>query len=101
MNFIQEFSKKEIILKIHAKPNSKIQKIQNFAEEDAFLSVMLYSKAIKNKANKELIEFFKKKFRINSNQIQIISGIKSQTKLIKISFLKQISLLDLINKLKE
>ncbi len=101
MSFFQKISNRDVILKIHAKPNSKVQKIQKFTEEDPFLSVMLCSKASKNKANKELVELFRTKFKINSNQIEIISGIKSQTKMIKISFLEETSLRDLINRLKE
>jgi uncharacterized protein (TIGR00251 family) len=101
MNFIQECSNTELVLRINAKPNSKIQKIMSFTEEDSFLSVMLRSKAVKNKANKELIDLFKQKFQLNSNQIQIISGVKNQTKSLKISFLTPISEKDIMNKLKQ
>ena len=49
-----------------------------------FLTISLCSKPIQNKANKELLNLIKKKLKISSSKIQIISGTKSSNKTIKI-----------------
>ncbi|MFX0009213.1 MAG: DUF167 domain-containing protein, partial [Candidatus Hermodarchaeota archaeon] len=90
---------KEFILNIKAKPNSKKQAILKFTESDNSILVMLKSKAIKNKANKELIQILQKKLKLNSNQIEIISGVKSQTKRIKLSFSRVITKTELVSAL--
>ena len=99
MNTIEELNNKEFILNIRAKPDSKKRGILKFTENDNYISVMLKSKAIKNKANKELIQLFQKMLKLNSNQIEIISGVKSQTKRIKLSFSRAISKAELVNSL--
>ena len=99
MNSIEELNNKEFILNIRAKPASKKQAILKFTESDDYIPVLLHSKAIKNKANKELIQLFQKKLKLNSNQIEIISGIKSQTKRIRLSFSRAITKIELVNAL--
>jgi len=99
MNSIEEINNKEFILNIRAKPDSKKQAILKFTESDNFIHVMLKSKAIKNKANIELIKILQKKLNLNSNQIEIISGVKSQTKRIRLSFSRAITKLELVNTL--
>jgi len=99
MNSIEELNNKEFILNIRAKPDSKKQAILKFTENDNSIPIMLKSKAIKNKANKELIKMLQKKLKLNSNQIEIISGVKSQTKRIKLSFTRAITKTELVNTL--
>ena len=83
---------------VHAKvkPNSKKQDVINNGE---FLTILVRSKAIQNKANKELVDLLKRKLKISSNQIQIISGLKSSNKLIQINFLDDVEEREIYNKL--
>lgn len=99
MNSIEELNNKEFILNIRAKPDSKKQTILKFTESDNFIPVLLKSKAIKNKANKELLQLLQKKLKLNSNQIEIISGVKSKTKRIRLSFSRVITKTELVSAL--
>ena len=96
MKFLKKQSDFEFLLKVNVKTNAKIQKI---TKSNDFLTISLNSKPLHNKANKELINLLKKKLKISSNQIQIISGSKSKEKLIKISFLEKIEDKELIRSL--
>lgn len=58
MSFIEKKSINCYLLHIYAKPNSKTQKL---LDDGNYLIVYLQSKAIQNKANKELISILKKK----------------------------------------
>ena len=98
MNYLQKHSDLVFLLRVNVKPNSKNQ---NTVERNDFLSISLKSKPVHNKANKELINLIKKKLKISSNQIQIISGLKTSDKVIKITFLEKINEKELINQLIE
>ena len=74
-------------INIHVKPNSRIQDIK---AENEFLVIQLKSKPLQNKANKELISLLKKKLKIPSNLISIISGHKSTDKVVEITFNEEI-----------
>ena len=93
MKFLKKYSDSTFVIKTNVKANSKTQKIINNNE---FLTMFLRSKPIKNKANKELINLLRKKLNISSNQIQIISGVKSTIKLVKITFFRNIEEQDII-----
>lgn len=82
-NFIEKKSDKSYILHLRIKPNSKMQRI---TINGKFLTISLRSKPIQNRANKELLDLLKKKLKISLNQIQIISGLKSSNKIIKLEF---------------
>lgn len=85
MTLIEKKSEKIFILHIKVRPNAKTQNI--IIEDKAnCLQINLTSKPIQNKANKELLKLLRKKFKLNTNQIQIISGIKSKNKLIQIIY---------------
>jgi uncharacterized protein (TIGR00251 family) len=86
MRFIQELSKYLYILHVNIKPNSKKQEI---IDNDEFLTILIQAKPIKNKANIELINLLKKKLNISSNQIKILTGLKSSNKSIQIEFLEK------------
>lgn len=88
MGFLEKISENIFHLHIYVKPNSKNQRIYNNLNH---LIISLQSKPVQNKANKELIKLLKKKLKISTNQIQIISGAKSSTKLIKLSFTQNIN----------
>ncbi len=87
MNFLEKQSDTIYFLRLNVKTNSKTQAIVN---NGSFLTIFLTSKPIQNRANKELINLLKRKLNISSSQIQIISGSRTQDKLIKISFLENI-----------
>jgi hypothetical protein len=86
MAFIEKKSENIVLLHVFVKPNSKML---NIIEDGDYLHVSLRSKPVKNKANKELINILKKKLNLSSNQIQIISGLKSKNKVIEILFDKE------------
>ena len=83
MSYLEKKSETNYLIKLNVKPNSKKQKI---VDNGGFLTIYLHSKPIQNKANKELINLLKKKLSVSSNQIQIISGLKSSNKIIQIIF---------------
>jgi len=96
MSFIEKISTKSYLLHIYAKPNSK--KL-NLLDDGTYLIVYLQSKAIKNKANKELISIFKKKLNISNNHIEIVAGTKTSNKLIQVTFSVEVKKEDVIRKL--
>lgn len=63
-------------------PNAK-----NTALKEEHGALKLYLRAVpeKNKANKELIQFFKKEFKC---RVEIVSGLKSRQKVLQVSFSK-------------
>ncbi len=72
-----------VILQVFAKPNSKRQEIVVDGDN---LIIQLCSKPVQNKANKELLSLLKKKLKIPSNQIELISGANNSKKVLKLSF---------------
>lgn len=96
MRFLEKVRDYSYKIHINVKPNSKRQAIINDGE---FLTIFLRSKAIQNKANRELILLLRKKLEISSKQIQIISGLRSSTKLVKINFFDAIQEKELNDKL--
>ena len=64
------------LIKVKVIPNSKKETIK---EEHGILKIHLTSVPEKNKANAELVKFFKKKFGLN---VEIISGQKSREKVL-------------------
>jgi uncharacterized protein len=53
-------------------------------EEKGSLKVKLKSRPIKGKANEELIKLLAKKYAVSKSQIEIIKGLTSKNKLVKI-----------------
>ncbi|MFX0104773.1 MAG: DUF167 domain-containing protein [Candidatus Hodarchaeota archaeon] len=96
MIFLKKHSDTNYIIRLHVKPNSKNQKVEDNGE---FLKISLNSKPTQNKANNELINLLKKKLNLSKNQIRIISGLKSSKKLVKISFIEKMDEEDIIKKL--
>ena len=95
-NFIEKKSKDSFLLHLNVKPNSRKQEIIN---NDDNLTVKLRSKPVQNKANKELLNLLKKKLKISSTQIQIISGSKGTNKIISIEFSEDITEKEFFKKL--
>ena len=96
MKFLEKIRDMSYVIHVKIKPNSKKQDIINNGE---FLTILVRAKAIQNKANKELINLIKKKLKISSNQIQIISGLKGSDKVIQINFLEDVETREIYNKL--
>lgn len=69
---------KDSLLKIKVIPNSKKNELK---EENKQLKLYLHAVPDKNKANRELIKFFKKELGLN---VEIRSGLKSREKVLKI-----------------
>ena len=66
-----------LIVKIKIVPNSSKNDI---ILEDEFIKVKVTAQPIENKANKALIEFFSKTFKIPKTSIEIIKGDTSKEK---------------------
>lgn len=96
MRFLEKIDNNNYILRINVKPNSKKQDLIN---NDKFLTVYVRSKAMKNKANKELINLLKTKLEVASNQIKIVSGLNSTNKVVQLNFPEKQKNQILINKL--
>ncbi len=96
MTFIEKQTNDTYFLHINVKPNSKKVTIE---EDGKFLTMHLLSKPTKNKANKELINILRKKFNIASNQVQIVSGLKSNNKIIKLNFNRKTHVEEIMKKL--
>jgi uncharacterized protein (TIGR00251 family) len=87
MTFFDKISDYEYLLRIRVKLNAHEQAIILSIGED-FLTVCLRSKAIKNKANFELINLIRKICMVESKNVQFVSGMKNTSKTLKITFTK-------------
>ncbi len=96
MKFLEKVRDFSYVVHIKVKPNSKKQAI---IDNEEFLTILVRSKAMQNKANIELINLIKKKLEISSNQVQIISGLKSSNKIIQIKFLEHVEAREIYDKL--
>ncbi len=94
--FLEKKSDSSYFLHINAKPNSNKQEI---IDDGQYLTILLRSKAIQNRANKELINFLRKKLKISSNQVKFVSGLKNSNKIIEISFNEDIEESEVIKKI--
>jgi uncharacterized protein (TIGR00251 family) len=73
-----------MIIKVKVHPNSKERKIQK--NDDGWFQVYINQKPIKGEANKELLMFLSEYFGIKTNQIFLISGIRSREKIFEVMF---------------
>ena len=96
MVFIERKPFNAFILHLYIKPNSKTQEI---IDDGDYLRIKLRSKPIQNKANIELLNLLRKKLKILSNQVKIISGLKKAHKTIMINFSKKIDEQEIIKKI--
>ncbi len=72
-----------IILKIKAQPNASKSELVGFYGDDA-IKIRLAAPAVEGAANKELVKFISKKFKIAKNDIIFKSGQNSKIKLIQL-----------------
>jgi len=72
-----------ITLKIKAQPNASKSELAGIYGDDA-IKIRLAAPAVEGAANKELVKFLSKSFKIPKNDIKFISGQNSKIKIIKL-----------------
>jgi uncharacterized protein (TIGR00251 family) len=95
-NFLEKRTNNSFFLRVNVKPNSKKQDI--FINGD-FLTIQVRSKALQNKANKEVLNLLRKKLNVSSNQLHIVLGSKNTNKTIQILFSTEIDEKEIIKRL--
>lgn len=71
-----------IIFNIKALPNSSKNSIAEVIEDK--LKVKIKAPAVENAANKELVKFFSKTFKVPKSNIEFIGGMTSKQKRLKL-----------------
>jgi uncharacterized protein (TIGR00251 family) len=99
MDFIEIKSNNLYLLRIRVKTNSKKQEILRYSDTDSNLTILLRSKPVHNKANRELLNLLKKKLKVSSDQVQIIAGLKKADKILQVSFSENIVESDIIKRI--
>lgn len=86
-----------ILIRIKIVPNSSKNDI---ILEDEFIKIKVTAQPIENKANKALIEFLSKKFKIAKTNIEIVKGetSKEKTLFLKIDETKQQEVISALTK---
>ena len=84
-----------VLVCIEVSPNSKRFEISGFNVWRGEIEVRIASVPLKGKANKEIIKEFS---RLSKSRVEIVSGIKSHHKTLKIYDISKTSFLDLIKK---
>ncbi len=86
-----------IVLKVKAQPQASKNEFCGLYGEDA-LKVRIAAPAVEGAANKELVKFFSKQFKVPKSSIEFVSGQSSKVKLIKLpksekleKFIKELS----------
>ncbi len=73
----------KLFLNVHINPNSKKDEIKGFY--NGKLKIKISAPAVNGKANKNLINFISKIFKISKTKIKIIKGEISRDKVLEIS----------------
>jgi len=94
--FLEKRANNSIFLRVKVKPNSKKQEILINGD---FLTIKIRSKALQNKANKEVLNLLRKKLNVSSNQLHIVLGSKNTNKTIQILFSTEIDEKEIIKRL--
>jgi len=71
-----------IIINVKAIPNSSKNVIAEVLEDQ--IKVKIKAPAVEGAANKELVKFFSKEFKVSKSDIEFIGGITSKRKRIKL-----------------
>jgi len=72
-----------VTLKIKAQPNSSKSEFCGLYGDDA-IKVKVAAPAVEGAANKELVKFFSKSFKVPKSMVEFKSGQNSKIKLIKV-----------------
>ncbi len=67
---------------VHVVPNARHESVS--IEHDDILTMRVRAPPIKGKANREILKWFSKKLDIPNSRIQIVSGLRSDQKIIGI-----------------
>jgi len=78
-----------ITLRIKAQPNASKSEFAGIYGEDA-IKVRVAAPAVEGAANKELIKFIAKSFKVSKSSIKLVSGQSSKVKLIKLEKTKKL-----------
>ena len=82
--FKEQFkNKKEVYLRVKVKPNSAKSEIGELMSDET-IKINIAAPPVKGKANQELMKFLAREFKVDKNNIKIISGAGERVKLIKI-----------------
>ncbi len=84
---IYEIKNDKIIINIKAQPNSSKNKITPYNEE--MLKINIKAPAVEGAANKELIKFLSKEFKVAKNEIEI-KGETSKRKRVVLPYKEEI-----------
>ncbi|MFA6215673.1 MAG: DUF167 domain-containing protein [Patescibacteria group bacterium] len=71
---------KDLIIRVITR-SSKTEIVE---QKDNYLKIKLKSAPVKGEANKELVEFLAKHFDVSKSQVEILKGLTSKDKLIRI-----------------
>lgn len=63
-------------------PNARHESV--FIEQDETVALRIRAPPIKGKANREILRWFSKKLDISNSRIQIVSGLRSDLKIVEI-----------------
>ncbi len=74
----------EVYLRIKVRPNSSKTEIREIMEDET-VKVDVAAIPEKGKANKELIKYLAREFKVNKENVKILSGISNRIKLVKIT----------------
>lgn len=85
-----------LLIRIRIVPNSSKNEI---IVEDEFIKIKVTAQPIENKANKALIEFLSKTFKIAKSNIEIVKGDTSKEKTILIKTFDKDKISDIVSKL--
>lgn len=78
--------KGELYLRVKARPGAAGNAVTEIMDDET-IKIDIAAPPVKGKANRELVEFLAKNFAVSKNNVKIISGAASRTKLIKIIIL--------------
>ena len=85
-----------LLLKIKIVPNSSKNDI---VLEDEFIKIKITAQPIENKANKALIEYLSKTFKVPKTNIEIVKGSTSKEKTLLIKVLDEVKRSEIIARL--
>lgn len=77
--------KGEIYLRVKVRPGAAKNVIKEITDDET-IKIDIAAPPAKGKANRELVKFLAKNFAVSKNNVKIISGAVSRTKLIKIIY---------------
>ena len=92
-----EMDKDEARISVHVQPNAKRNEIVGL--ENGFLRVRITAQPVKNKANKQLIEFLSKQLGVSKSRIVIEKGEASKRKTVMVEGLSRSEVIERLGNL--